>query len=203
MSGDNETTSVNENLINNSINNLRRSESSLVQKAAMTRHSTLVETVSINYEDFTEGFLTCSTCLCTYDGSDHCPKLLHCSHTVCRSCLEKIASLAGVRESGSFRCPICRETIPLPRGGVVTLPPSFLVNQLLDLMARQRREIIPKCSIHNQQELLFCETCDVVFCNVCTNGQHVNNGQGAAKNSPTKNSPNHKSSEHTVSDFIP
>ena len=26
--------------------------------------STLVETVSINYEDFNESFLTCSTCLC-------------------------------------------------------------------------------------------------------------------------------------------
>lgn len=142
--------------------------------------STLVETVSINYEDFTEGFLTCSTCLCTYDASEHNPKLLHCSHTVCRSCLEKIASLPGVRESGSFRCPICRETIPLPRGGVVTLPPSFLVNQLLDLMARQRREVIPKCSSHVQQELLFCETCDVVFCNVCTSGAHSNirNSQG-------------------------
>lgn len=138
--------------------------------------STLVETVSINYEDFTEGFLTCSTCLCTYDAGDHYPKLLHCSHTVCKSCLEKIASLPGVGESGSFRCPICRETIPLPRGGIITLPPSFLVNQLLDLMARQRREVIPKCSTHVQQELLFCETCDVVFCNICTSGCHSNIG---------------------------
>lgn len=136
--------------------------------------STLVETVSINYEDFTEGFLTCSTCLCTYDAGEHYPKLLHCSHTVCKSCLEKIASLPGVGEAGSFRCPICRETIPLPRGGIITLPPSFLVNQLLDLMARQRREVIPKCSTHVNQELLFCETCDVVFCNVCTSGCHSN-----------------------------
>lgn len=28
--------------------------------------STLVETVSINYEDFNESFLTCGTCLCKY-----------------------------------------------------------------------------------------------------------------------------------------
>ena len=32
--------------------------------------STLVETVSINYEDFSESFLTCSTCLCAYDGGE-------------------------------------------------------------------------------------------------------------------------------------
>jgi hypothetical protein len=30
----------------------------------MSMSSTLVETVSINYEDFNESFLTCGTCLC-------------------------------------------------------------------------------------------------------------------------------------------
>ncbi len=30
--------------------------------------STLVETVSLNYEDFNDSFLTCGTCLCGYDG---------------------------------------------------------------------------------------------------------------------------------------
>ena len=32
----------------------------------MNLGSTLVETVSIDYEDFNESFLTCSTCLCKY-----------------------------------------------------------------------------------------------------------------------------------------
>lgn len=32
--------------------------------------STLVETVSINYEDFNESFLTCGTCLCEYSVVD-------------------------------------------------------------------------------------------------------------------------------------
>lgn len=61
----------------------------------------------------------------------------------------------------------------------MAFPPSFLVNQLLDLMARQRREVIPKCSSHVSQELLFCETCDCVFCSVCTGGSHgppINSG---------------------------
>ena len=65
-----------------------------------------------------------------------------------------------------------REEIQVPRGGVGALPPSFLVNQLLDLMARQRREVIPKCGIHPSQELLFCESCDAVFCSHCTNVSH-------------------------------
>lgn len=185
----------------------------------MMMSSTLVETVSINYEDFNESFLTCGTCLCMYDGQEHTPKLLACSHTVCRQCLERIVSTqarggggigSGDSSTGSgtssnggstFRCPICRETITLPRGGVSALPPSFLVNQLLDLMSRQRREVVPKCSNHPAQELLFCETCDCVFCTVCTGDQHgggngnrnVGGGGGVTTTST--------SAEHTVIPF--
>jgi len=101
--------------------------------------STLVETVSINYEDFSDSFLTCGTCLCVYDGGERAPKLLACSHTVCQSCLEHIidaqvrgaaAGGSGAAGVGSFRCPICRETITVPRGGVAAFPPSFIVNQV-------------------------------------------------------------------------
>jgi len=101
--------------------------------------STLVETVSINYEDFSDSFLTCGTCLCVYDGVERTPKLLACSHTVCQSCLEHIidAQVRGAGGTGgggavvgSFRCPICRETITVPRGGVAAFPPSFIVNQV-------------------------------------------------------------------------
>ena len=85
-----------------------------------------------------------------YDGGEHNPKLLPCSHTVCLQCLDRIVATFA-RDTGQFRCPICRELITIPRGGVQALPPSFLVNQLLDLMARQRREVIPKCSTHHNQ----------------------------------------------------
>ena len=142
-----------------------------------TMTSTLVETVSLNYEDFNDSFLTCGTCLSLYDGQENTPKLLPCSHTVCRSCLEHIVA-AQARDSTTFRCPICRETITIPRGGVTSLPPSFIVNQLLDLMSSQRRDIVPKCSNHPSQELLFCETCDTVFCVLCSGGAH--NGRGAS-----------------------
>lgn len=146
--------------------------------------STLVETVSINYDDFNDSFLTCGTCLCTYDGQERSPKLLPCSHTVCRNCLERIIA-AQTLDTGSFRCPICRETIHIPQGGVASFPPSFIVNQLLDLMAQQRRDVIPKCSVHNTQELHFCETCDLVFCLQCVDGSHIERG----------------ASEHTVIPF--
>lgn len=98
--------------------------------------STLVETININAKDFTEHFLTCSTCINQYssDSHEHQPKLLPCSHTVCRQCLERIVS--SQPRSDAIKCiyflmkfssivlhiififlgPICREHILLPRG---------------------------------------------------------------------------------------
>jgi len=137
-----------------------------------------VETVSIDYDDFNESFLTCSTCLCNYDAAEHNPKLLPCSHTICLECLTRI--VATFARDSQFRCPVCRELITIPTGGVQNLPPSFLVNQLRDLMARQRREVVPKCSSHPNQELLFCETCDCVFCSLCTADGHLNTRDSAA-----------------------
>jgi len=173
----------------------------------MSMSSTLVETVNIDYEDFNESFLTCGTCLCMYDGGDHTPKLMPCSHTVCLHCLDRIVATFA-RDTGQFRCPICRELITIPRGGVVALPPSFLVNQLLDLMARQRRDVIPKCSTHHNQELLFCETCDTVFCSLCTGGTHApppgtgnNGGGGGPGTSDSNTSSNNCKGDHTVIPF--
>lgn len=152
--------------------------------------STLVETININAKDFAEHFLTCSTCINQYssDSHEHQPKLLPCSHTVCRQCLERIVS--SQPRSDSIKClssfarfsftdrfpsspsgPICREHILLPRGGVTSFPPSFLVNQLLDLLVKQRRDVVPKCESHSNEELLFCETCDKIFCQLCDQHQ--------------------------------
>lgn len=100
-----------------------------------------------------------------YDGSEHTPKLLPCSHTVCLHCLTRIAA-SQTRDTGTFRCPICRELITIPRGGVSALPPSFLVNQLLDLMSRQRREVIPKCSIHINQVGMMLSTYSLLVVNI-------------------------------------
>ncbi|VDD74295.1 unnamed protein product [Mesocestoides corti] len=127
--------------------------------------SRLVETMMINVEDFADSFLTCGTCLSGYDSAAHSAKLLPCSHTICRTCLERI-----LETQETMRCPICRETIMVPHGGASTFPPAFIVNQLLDLLANQRRDRVPKCRFHPNQELLFCETCDVIFCPDCRGG---------------------------------
>lgn len=42
-------------------------------------------------------------------------------------------------------------------------------------------QVIPKCSVHINQELLFCETCDTVFCTVCTGGNHTGTSPGCTE----------------------
>ena len=37
-----------------------------------------------------------------YDGGEHTPKLLHCSHTVCLECLDRIVATFA-RDTGQFR----------------------------------------------------------------------------------------------------
>jgi hypothetical protein len=232
--------------------------------SASAATSTLVETINIDADDFTDNFLTCPTCMGAYDDGEHTPKLLPCSHTLCRQCLERIASstavqiqttetavsaspagllainnslsrsiaaadaaMASMNPSNEYynntpllninnssrlsnssiisnasrpngptngasgtqvvtdlciRCPICRETIILPRnGGIFNLPPSFIINQLIDLVkSRRSRDVIPRCVNHTNEELLYCETCDKAFCSICeshftvaTNADHI------------------------------
>ena len=38
-------------------------------------------------------------------------------------------------------------------------------------MVRLRRDVIPKCTFHTNEELLFCETCDKIFCQLCDQHQ--------------------------------
>ena len=90
----------------------------------MNLSSTLVETVSIDYEDFNESFLTCSTCLCNYDGAEHNPKLLPCSHTICIECLTRI--VATFARDSQFRWETARSAdCKMMDGGIHTFKEFF------------------------------------------------------------------------------
>ncbi|CAI2347197.1 unnamed protein product [Caenorhabditis sp. 36 PRJEB53466] len=138
------------------------------QRRGMTTTTTsLVETVNINVDDFSETFLTCSTCLYTFDANTRKPKLLPCSHSVCLFCVTQLAEISPETDPPSLRCPLCREVCPIPAGGVTSFPAAFFINQLLDVMQKQRKDVVPSCSTHPTDQLLYCETCDNVFCQLC------------------------------------
>ncbi|OAF72007.1 E3 ubiquitin-protein ligase TRIM63 [Intoshia linei] len=149
--------------------------------------SNVTENVSLNFKDFQQNFLTCTLCLNHYD-EVYVPKLLPCSHTLCRPCID---GLINATDSDKIQyeppndnsepnqnfifvinCPVCRESIVVPRGGSIDFPPSFLINQLVDLMKSQRKDIIPLCKLHSSELLMYCETCDVIFCITCGEKGH-------------------------------
>lgn len=59
----------------------------------------VVESISLDMDEFVESFLTCPVCLNCYDATQHSPKLLPCSHTICAACLTSLGKIAT--DSGS------------------------------------------------------------------------------------------------------
>ncbi|XP_031710760.1 putative RING-H2 finger protein ATL61 [Anarrhichthys ocellatus] len=87
--------------------------------------------MSINEE------LECVVCCYEYSHSDRVPRLLHCNHTFCAPCLEKLSNLQGVIRSVS--CPLCR-WITCTRASL-TLPGALWVNtDIWDQIAEEKQQ---------------------------------------------------------------
>ena len=139
-----------------------------------------------------EDQLNCSVCLGVYTD----PKMLHCFHVFCKTCLRK---LVFRDEQGQLvlSCPNCRHITPVPANGVAGLQPAFLINHLLDIaedlkrgknapasadsssasLPPQQEEVPTFCSEHVREELkLYCETCGELICPYCAlkTGKHHN-----------------------------
>uniref|UniRef100_UPI0037E7EA90 RING finger protein 208-like n=1 Tax=Semicossyphus pulcher TaxID=241346 RepID=UPI0037E7EA90 len=68
--------------------------------------------------------LECVVCCYEYSRSDRVPRLLHCKHTFCALCLEKLSKLDGIIRTVS--CPLCR-WITVTKASL-TLPGALWVN---------------------------------------------------------------------------
>ncbi|XP_054641222.1 RING finger protein 224-like [Dunckerocampus dactyliophorus] len=68
--------------------------------------------------------LECVVCCYEYSRSERVPRMLHCNHTFCAPCLEKLSNMDGVIRTIS--CPLCR-WITCTRASL-TLPGVLWVN---------------------------------------------------------------------------
>ncbi|KAL6111714.1 uncharacterized protein ACO6RY_08638 [Pungitius sinensis] len=79
----------------------------------------------------------CVVCCCEYSRSCRIPRVLHCNHTFCAPCLEKMSKLDGVIRTVS--CPLCR-WITCTRASL-TLPGALWVNtEIWDVIAEETLE---------------------------------------------------------------
>ncbi|XP_067663988.1 tripartite motif-containing protein 3-like [Haliotis asinina] len=71
-----------------------------------------------------ESHFHCPICKNVFDR----PKAIPCLHTFCLDCLESYVARNG--NDGRFPCPVCRQTIYIPSGGVWSFPDNDLILHL-------------------------------------------------------------------------
>lgn len=114
--------------------------------------STLIETININADDFTDNFLTCPTCMSAYDEADHTPKLLPCSHTLCRSCLERIAASAtAVTSPGSVSDAVMASSSIATNSIARTIAAADAAVAAMNAMSSTAAALSPSSSSSNSQ----------------------------------------------------
>lgn len=115
--------------------------------------------------------LTCPICCCLFED----PRVLPCSHSFCRKCLEGI--LDGQRGPAwrpPFRCPTCRKETS--HNGIASLQVNYSLRGIVEKYNRIR-VVLPKMSLcrehHGQPLNIFCATDLKLICGFCaTTGDH-------------------------------
>ncbi|XP_068729990.1 tripartite motif-containing protein 2-like [Montipora capricornis] len=102
------------------------------------------------------------------------PKVLSCQHSYCRMCLERLVRRLG-RDDYEVTCPECRKNTKVPGGDINSLPPNFLINNLLSLHHdHEPSKTDAICAKHDGETLkLFCQTCEEPICRDCTIIDHL------------------------------
>ena len=102
-----------------------------------------------------EDQITCPICMEHFTD----PKVLPCFHSYCLKCLQRVL----VKGNQSLPCPTCRSPCPVPDKGLASLPPSFVVNNLVEVY-----DLMKKASAHQN---FSCDNCDSTkadrYCKQC------------------------------------
>ncbi|XP_018588144.1 tripartite motif-containing protein 59 [Scleropages formosus] len=125
--------------------------------------------------DNLEEDLTCSVCYSLF--SD--PRVLPCSHTFCRACLESVLQVSGNFSIWRplripLKCPNCRSMVELPPSGVDALPINVSLRAIIEKFQRDSQPRLPTCVEHPRQPLnVYCVQDRKLICGFClTVGQH-------------------------------
>ncbi|CAH2222410.1 E3 ubiquitin- ligase TRIM32 [Pelobates cultripes] len=115
--------------------------------------------------------LECPICMETYTEEQLRPKLLHCGHSTCRQCLEKLlaSTINGVR------CPFCSRVTHV--GSVSQLSDNLTVLKIIntaELGQAVTRLMCKDCGRRLPRG--FCKSCAVLLCEACREEGHSQPG---------------------------
>nr|XP_054765815.1 protein PML-like [Lytechinus pictus] len=107
--------------------------------------------------------LECPVCLTTFTD----PKILSCSHTYCKVCLEKL--LESRADDQMIRCPVCRDDTQVPNLDVSKLPASLALRNLIEDVKNQQ-QICTNCDSEDKPKaVVYCQDCGNYLCITCHN----------------------------------
>ena len=115
-----------------------------------------------------QNLLVCDACKQTIKD----PKILPCSHSFCKACLEKLTAEENVDGEGkTFACPTCMSTVTLTANeDVAALPDSEFIAKLLTAVGPdEQEEASPSVCSYCKKEpsITICMECEMLFCHMC------------------------------------
>ncbi|XP_033100114.1 tripartite motif-containing protein 2-like [Anneissia japonica] len=108
-------------------------------------------------DDLDDQVLECAVCMKRLRE----PKTLPCLHSFCRSCLAD-----WIEKKQQPVCPTCLETFEAPSGGLQSIPPNTIINNLLEYV-HHLEDNEAKCSYCKLIAVKFCKDCTQYFCIEC------------------------------------
>ncbi|XP_041472980.1 probable RING finger protein 207 homolog [Lytechinus variegatus] len=104
----------------------------------------------------------CSVCLSTFTD----PKILSCSHTFCKTCLDNLLECRG---NSQIRCPVCRVVNQVPNQDVGKLQANLALKSLIDDM-KGHPQICTNCQSDDKPHAdVYCQDCGKYLCTFCLN----------------------------------
>lgn len=112
--------------------------------------------------------LECIICKETYTD----PIDLHCGHNFCRQCIVDYA--CNVEQQSMIPkecvCPICRKPMDLSASELRTKPSNYTLKNIIAAVKANNEISTTKCSNHNKDHIIYCETCNEAKCFKCFKG---------------------------------
>lgn len=119
--------------------------------------------------------LTCSICYSIFDD----PRVLPCSHTFCRNCLESVLQMSSNFSIWRplrlpLKCPNCRRIVEIPPSGIDSLPVNFALKSIIEKYRNEDHPNVATCNEHYRQPLnVYCLLDRKLVCGHClTIGKH-------------------------------
>ena len=116
----------------------------------------------------------CPVCFEAYQVSgENVPKLLPCSHSLCKKCLRKLLPSDGELKCPQCRCPLCRNKCKKNKDER-SFPENQYIVTYLKYKTEKEKEDGNKCPKHQKELNLFCNApeCKCLTCTKCMKEDH-------------------------------